>query len=163
MPPIPDVMPWFSYAYFQSSSVRFTKDYSLRSDQLLVGFFKLVRGSQDCIRGCLGVGVWNSEACNLMNSRGIQCLTPCGIRSLLLGAQRTKPQGGVGGKLGEGLGGERTVWEKDKSPKMLNREAQDPCWELTTAKLKRLGRKRINKDKRTGDFKWLIWIEGKRN
>lgn len=32
---------------------------------------------------------------------------------------------------------------------------QDPCGELTTTKLKRLGRRRINRDNQTGDYKWI--------
>lgn len=65
--------------------------------------------------------------------------------------QCTKDQG-----IGDDGQGKRRNWERGKLkvPKDAKRR-QDPCGELTTAKLKRLGRRRINGDNQAGDCKWI--------
>lgn len=73
------------------------------------------------------------------------------------------PSPGVGFRWGwvrGGLGGDRTVWEKDKlkSPKMPNRSYRILAESLFTATLKRLesgGKKKINKDNQTRGCKWI--------
>lgn len=68
---------------------------------------------------------------------------------IFFSAQRTKPLR-LRGRVRE------RVWEKGKFkvPKDTKRR-QDPCGELTTAKLKRLGRRGIDEDNQTGDCKWI--------
>lgn len=76
---------------------------------------------------------------------GISCMSPAGIRCHF-SVHKGLSHWGVRGR----------VWEKEKLkvPKDAKRR-QDPCGELTTAKLKRLGRRRIDEDNQTGDCKWI--------